>query len=132
MLELPQSSAKQIGVILLALFFIAAGVNHFVNSDIYVVIMPRYLPAHLELVYLSGLFEILGGIGVILSPIRQWVGYGLIALLIAVFPANLYMAMNPDKFADVVSVEVLNARLPLQLLLIWWTYWATRDDRTSE
>ncbi len=94
--------------------------------------MPSYLPAHLELVYLSGLLEILGGIGVVLSPTRQWAGYGLIVLLIAVFPANLYMAMNPDKFADIVSAWPLYARLPLQCLLIWWTFWATRHDRTSE
>ncbi len=132
MFELPSSMTKKIGLILLALFFMAAGINHFVNSDIYVAIVPHYLPAHLELVYLSALFEILGGIGVVLSPIRQWVGYGLIALLIAVFPANIYMAMNPDKFVDIVSAWVLYARLPLQFLLIWWTFWATRVDRTPE
>ena len=132
MFELPSSMTKQIGLILLALFFIAGGINHFINSDIYVAIMPTYLPAHLELVYLSGLFEILGGIGVVLSPIRQWAGYGLIALLIAVFPANIYMAMNPDKFVDIVSAWILYVRLPLQFLLIWWTFWATRNDRTPE
>jgi len=132
MFELPSSMTKQIGLILLALFFIGAGINHFINSDIYVSIMPSYLPAPLELVYLSGLFEILGGICVLLSPIRQWAGYGLIALLIAVFPANFYMAMNPDKFVDIGSACVLYARLPLQFLLIWWTFWATRNDRTLE
>jgi len=132
MFELPSSMTKQIGLILLALFFIAGGINHFINSDIYVAIMPTYLPAHLELVYLSGLFEILGGIGVVLSPIRQWAGYGLIALLIAVFPANIYMAMNPDKFVDIVSAWILYVRLPLQFLLLWWTFWATRNDRTPE
>ncbi len=132
MFELPPRMTKRIGLILLAVFFMAAGINHFVNSDIYVAIMPTYLPAHLELVYLSGLFEILGGIGVVLSPIRRWAGYGLIVLLIAVFPANFYMAMNPDKFVDIVSAWVLYARLPLQFLLIWWTFWATRNDRTPE
>ncbi len=132
MFELPSSMTKQIGLILLALFFIVSGINHFINSDIYVAIMPTYLPAHLELVYLSGLFEMLGGIGVVISPIRQWAGYGLIVLLIAVVPANFYMAMNPDKFVDIVSAWVLYARLPLQFLLIWWTFWATRNDRTLE
>jgi len=132
MFELPSSMTKQIGLILLALFFIVSGINHFINSDIYVAIMPTYLPAHLELVYLSGLFEMLGGIGVVISPIRQWAGYGLIVLLIAVVPANFYMAMNPDKFVDIVSAWVLYARLPLQFLLIWWTFWATRNDRTPE
>ncbi len=132
MFELPPSMTKRIGLILLALFFMAAGINHFVNSDIYVAIMPTYLPAHLELVYLSGLLEILGGIGVVLSSTRQWAGYGLIVLLIAVFPANFYMAMNPDKFVDIVSAWVLYSRVPLQFLLIWWTFWATRNDRTLE
>ena len=132
MFELPSSMTKQIGLILLALFFIVSGINHFINSDIYVAIMPTYLPAHLELVYLSGLFEMLGGIGVVISPIRQWAGYGLIVLLIAVVPANFYMAMNPDKFVDIVSAWVLYARLPLHFLLIWWTFWATRNDRTLE
>ena len=132
MFELPSRMSKRIGLLLLALFFIAAGISHFVHSDIYVAMMPTYLPAHLELVYLSGLFEILGGIGVILSHTRQWAGYGLIVLLIAVFPANLYMAMNPDKFVDIVSAWSLYARLPLQLLLMWWTFWATRNDRTPE
>jgi len=67
MFELPPSMTKRIGLNLLTLFFMAAGINHFVNSDIYVAIMPTYLPAHLELVYLSGLLEILGGIGVVLG-----------------------------------------------------------------
>ena len=132
MFELPPRMTKRIGLILLAVFFMAAGINHFVNSDIYVAIMPTYLPAHLELVYLSGLFEILGGMGVVLSPTRQWAGYGLIVFLIAVFPANLNMAMNPDKFVDIASAWALYARLPLQLLLIWWTFWATSNDRTPE
>ena len=132
MFELPPGLTKRFGLILLALFFIAAGINHFVNPDIYVAIMPRYLPAHLELVYLSGLFEILGGIGVVLSPLRQWAGHGLILLLITVFPANIYMAMHPDKFVDIVSAWALYVRLPLQFLLIWWTFWATRNARSPE
>ncbi len=132
MFELPPSRTQRIGLILLALFFMAAGINHFLNTDIYVAIMPPYLPAHLELVYLSGLMEILGGIGVVLSPTRQWAGNGLIVLLIAVFPANLYMATNPDKFVDIVPAWSLYARLPLQFLLIGWTFWATRHVRMPE
>lgn len=131
MFELPARMTKRIGLILLAMFFMAAGINHFVNSDIYVAMMPLYLPAHLELVYLSGLFEILGGMGVILSPTREWAGYGLIVLLIAVFPANIFMAMNPGKFTDIASVWALYARLPLQFLLLCWTFWVTRNDQSS-
>ncbi len=131
MFALPPSRTRQIGLLLLALFFLAAGLSHFLNSDVYVAIMPPYLPAHLELVYLSGFLEILGGIGVLLSPTRQWAGYGLIMLLIAVFPANLYMAMNPDKFVDILPVWSLYARLPIQFFLIGWTLWATRPVRKS-
>ena len=71
MFELPPRMTKRIGLILLSVFFMGAGINHFVHFDIYVAIMPPYLPAHLELVYLSGLLEILGGLGVVLSPTRQ-------------------------------------------------------------
>ncbi len=131
MFELPPRRTQQIGLLLLALFFMAAGISHFLNSDVYVAIMPPYLPAHLELVYFSGLLEILGGIGVALSPTRQWAGYGLIILLMAVFPANLYMAMNPDKFVDILPAWSLYARLPIQFLLIGWTWWATRPVQMS-
>ena len=130
--NLPSKIYNRIGLFLLGLFFIAAGTNHFVNPDFYIAIMPPYLPAHLELVYLSGLFEILGGVAVFLSPARQLAGNCLIVLLIAVFPANLYMAMNSDKFVNIASAWALYARLPLQLLLIWWTFWVTRNDRARE
>ncbi len=127
MLNLPASRTKRIALFALAAAFVFAGVNHFVNPDFYTAIMPPYLPAHLELVYLSGVFEIVGGVGVLVGRVRSLAGWGLIALLVAVFPANLHMALHPEQFPDVTSLA-LYARLPFQIVFIAWAYWATRDD----
>ncbi len=130
MFELPRSWPKRIALLLLALFFVNAGVSHFTNTDFFVSIMPPYLPAHLELVYLSGVFEIVGGLGVLPRATRSLAGWGLVALLIAVFPANLHMAINPESFvAAGTPLWGLYLRLPLQLVLIAWAYLATRPDR---
>ncbi len=110
---------------LLGVLFVAAGVNHFVKPDFYVKIMPPYLPWHYELVLISGVFEILGGIGLLIPYLTVPAAWGLIALLVAVFPANLHMALHPEQFPDLPPV-VLWARLPLQGVLIAWAYWFTR------
>ncbi len=112
---------------LLALFFIAAGVNHFWHTDFYVAMMPPYLPAHLALVYLSGVAEV--GLGALLLFARwqRWAGWGLIALCIAVFPANVHMALHPDLFPQ-FTPSGLWLRLPLQALAIVWAYWYTGVD----
>lgn len=128
MFELPASLPKRIGLILLAVFYIAAGVNHFANPDFYVRIMPPYFPAPRELVYVSGVFEILGGAGVLLSRTRRLAGYGIVAMLIAFLPVHIYMAMYPERFGHMASASALYARLPLQAVLIVWAYWATRED----
>lgn len=112
----------------LALFFIAAGVLHFVKPDAYTAIIPPYLPWPLALVYVSGACEILGGCGVLIPRLRRLAGWGLVALLIAVFPANLHMALNdvhPSGWS--VPSVLLWLRLPMQAVLIFWAYWATRD-----
>ena len=77
----------------LSLFFINVGVDHFINPDFYLNIMPDYLPFHAEAVYLSGFFEILGGIVVLVPKLRALARWGLISLLIAVFPANIYLSL---------------------------------------
>lgn len=125
MLKLPVRLPKRIALVGLSLVFVVAGVNHFVNPDFYVQIMPPYLPAHLELVYLSGALEIVGGVAVLVPGMRGAAGWGLVLLLVAIFPANLHMALNPDLFPG-LSSAALYARLPLQALLIAWAYWATR------
>ncbi len=107
-----------------ALFIVAGGI-HFKNPQMYERIMPPYLPAHAQLVALSGAFEILGGIGAAIPQTRRAAGIGLIALLIAVFPANLYMATDAGTFASFAPAWVLWARLPLQGFLILWVYNAT-------
>ncbi len=128
---IPVTLTKRIALVGLSLAFIAAGANHFVSPDFYLQMMPPYLPAHRELVVLSGVFEILGGLGVLIPRLRSYAGWGLVLLLLAVFPANLHMALNPDLFPDIGSFA-LNARLPFQLLFIAWAYWATRPDQTPD
>lgn len=126
-LDLPRSRPRRIALLLLAAFFVVAGVNHFLNPQFYVAIMPPYLPFPLELVYLSGVFEVAGGLAVLAPALRQLAGWGLILLLFAVFPANLHMAMNPDLFPD-TPAWALYARLPFQALFVAWAWWATRPE----
>jgi uncharacterized membrane protein len=112
--------------IVLALLFIAAGLFHFLIPHTYVAIMPSYLPAPLALVYVSGLCEMLGGVGLLFNPpLRRIAAWGLVALLIAVFPANLNMALHPANF-PAIPAWTLWLRLPLQLPLIWWAWLYTR------
>lgn len=108
--------------------FIFAGINHFLNPQFYLRMMPPVLPAHLFLVYLSGVFEILFG-GLLLIPKLSRLAAGLIiALLVAVFPANIYMALNPQLFPE-FSQTALYVRLPLQIVLIAWAFWLTRKEK---
>ena len=108
----------------LSVFFIYFGVDHFINPNFYLSIMPPSFPMHLEAVYISGLFEILGGIGVLLSKTRKLAGWGLFALLIAVYPANIYMALTPEAFPE-IPLSALYFRLILQFLFFYWAYSVT-------
>jgi uncharacterized membrane protein len=111
---------------LLAAFFIAAGVNHFVMGRAYRQIVPPRLQGQARIVvHLSGVAEVLGGAGVLLPRTRRIAGAGLIALLAAVFPANLYMAREPERFRRFPR-WALYGRLPLQPLMMWWAWRATR------
>lgn len=110
---------------LLGSVFVFAGVNHFVRPAFFISIMPPYLPWHLELVYLSGVFEIALGVLLVVPRTTRLAAWCLIALLIAVFPANIHMAMHPELFPDLGSLA-LWLRLPLQGVLIAWSYWYTR------
>jgi len=89
-------------------------------------IMPDYIPWHRQLVYLSGIAEIAGGLGILITEIQQVASYGLIALLFAVFPANIDMAVKANRKRGWLSFYTLMLlfRLPLQFLLIYWVYWA--------
>jgi uncharacterized membrane protein len=115
---------------LLTIFMVAAGANHFVSPDAYVAMVPAMLPAPLTLVHVSGVAEILGGLGLILPATRRLAAWGLIALFIAVFPANLNMAIHHLPLATYrVPSWALWARLPIQVLLIWWASTFTRRER---
>ena len=106
---------------LLGVSFLATGVLHFLRPRMYEAIMPRYLPAHRELVYASGVAEIAGGAGVLGGRTRRPAAWWLIATLVAIFPANVEMAINADRFKQFPK-PLLWARLPLQGALIAWVW----------
>ena len=117
------AALKLISRWLLATLFIVAGILHFVRTDVFAAIVPPYLPAPELLVYVSGAFETIGGFGLLIPKFRQMACWGLILLLIAVFPANLYMATDPKAFVDAgIPLWALYLRLPLQVVLILWVW----------
>jgi len=112
---------------LLGATFVALGSLHFLRPGVYEKIMPDYLPAHRELVLASGAAEIIGGWGVLFARTRTPAGWWLIATLIAIFPANVHMALHPGRYPS-FTPALLWARLPLQALVIWWARRATRPS----
>jgi len=110
-------------LVLAASCYILAGANHFRVPNFYRAIIPPFFPVPGALVIVSGVFEIIGGLGLLIPGLRRFAGWGLIALLIAVFPANIYMVVAPDRIADLhVAPWLLWLRLPLQGVLIVWVY----------
>ena len=118
----------RIPLIVIATFFTCGGIAHFVVADFFTKAMPSYLSHHFELVIISGVFEILGAVGILVPKTRLLAGYCLIALIIAVYPANIDMALNPEKFPD-IPVIFLYIRLPFQFLFIWFVWWAIKPER---
>lgn len=116
---------KNLGLTFIFLWFMMGGITHFTNPAFFVAIMPPYIDYHLEVVYISGVFEILGALGVLIPSLRQWAGYGLFLLVLCVSPANVHMWLNPQFFPD-VSTVFLTARLVVQLLLLLLIWWCTR------
>lgn len=108
---------------LAAVFFIIAGSMHLLMPAPYLKIMPPWIPWHLALVYISGAAEIAGGMGLLIPNLRRAAAWGLVALLVAVFPANIYMAT--EHIPQTSPAWILWARLPLQPLMIWWVLWCT-------
>lgn len=113
------------GLILFAAIFIVAGPLHFIFTPTYLRAMPPYLPWPRFLVQLSGVFEVLGGLGLLYGPTRRFSAWGLFALLIAVEPANLQMALDHAQWRG-IPAWALWLRLPLQLPLLWWAWIYTR------
>ena len=118
---------------MLATLFVVAGVMHFVAFGYYLAIMPSYIPFGREVVYVTGVLEILGGVALLVPSLRRAAGIGLILLLLAVFPANVQMLINARKQATPMLEELLLwLRLPVQALLIVWVWNSTRPpERVS-
>ena len=112
---------------LLCAFMVFGGVMHFLNPDFYLKMMPPYLPWHTGLVMLSGVFEILLGIFLVVPRFTRFAAWGIIALLIAVFPANIYLASHPELMPNASPTFHL-LRLPFQALFIAWAWWFTRRE----
>src|SRR6202042_1517127 len=106
---------------IMAVLYIVAGIFHFTKTSTYLRIVPPYIPYHLVIVYISGVLEILFGAGLFFSKFRHYSAFGLIILLIAIFPANIYM-LSSGLFTNIPR-WVLWARLPLQAVLIAWAAW---------
>jgi uncharacterized membrane protein len=118
----------RIPLLIISLFFLTGGIAHFVLLDFFVLSMPDYLGYHKELVIISGVFEILGAIGILVPSTRRFAAYGLILLVIAVYPANINMALHPEKYPDLPAL-FLYARLPFQFLFVWFIWWAIAPER---
>lgn len=109
----------------MSFFYIVAGVNHFWHPAFYEKIMPPYLPAHLQLIYISGIAEILLGILLLFRQSRRLAAWGIIVLLIAIFPANIQMMLNYINDNN-PQVWISIVRLPIQVVLIWWAWIFTK------
>ncbi|MDY7024665.1 MAG: DoxX family protein [Cyanobacteriota bacterium] len=132
MIELIRKN-KEVLRVILAVCIIVAGILHFAVPDPFIRIVPDFLPAPAALVYISGVFEILGGIGLLTPPVSQLAAWGLVALFIAVFPANINMALNHIHIDGIPEGNWFQAiRLPFQGVLIAWAYWYTKPDENPK
>jgi len=119
---------KTLGQGFVFLWFFVGGIGHFTSTDFFVAIVPPWVPSPVWAVYISGVVEIVLALLVLLPRYRPWAGWGLIALTIAVTPANVHMLMNPELFPQAPQ-SVYMLRLIVQgflLLLIWWS---TKDPK---
>jgi len=124
-------SLKNLGLVIVFFWFMGGGIAHFTSTDFFVAIMPPYLGYHREIVYISGVFEILGALGLLVPALRQWAGNGLLLLVVCVSPANIHMWLNPELFPDVPPL-FLSIRLVIQVVLLWLIWWCTRMPVRAE
>ena len=119
---------KKITIYFMGLAYVYVGIRHFIDPDFFLAIMPDYLPYHLEAVYISGICEIALGAMLFFKKFRWIAGWGLILLLIAVFPANIYLAQNESAQQTIqISENAALIRLPFQALFIGLAYWHTKE-----
>lgn len=119
---------RAVGLAVQSVFYIAGGINHFWHSRFYVNIMPPHYDHPLGLVQASGAAEILGGAGLLVPVTRRLSAWGTVAMLLVYYDVHFYMVRHPERFAD-VPVWALYARLPLQLVLIYWAWIYTRSEQ---
>lgn len=118
---------KSFLIIISSIFYVIVGIKHFIEPKYFLSIVPPYLPYHLELVYISGLFEILFGLLILFPKYRYYGAIGLILLLVAVFPANIYLAQSKEAQEAIgATQEIATWRLPIQGVLIWIAYYIRR------
>ena len=118
---------KSFLIIISSIFYVIVGIKHFIDPEYFLSIVPPYLPYHLELVYISGLFEILFGLLILFPKYRYYGAIGLILLLVAVFPANIYLAQSKEAQEAIgATQEIATWRLPIQGVLIWIAYYIRR------
>lgn len=122
---------KKFFLYVMAVFYICAGINHFWHPLDYVKIVPVYLPLHFELVYITGIWEILCGVFLLIPSSRKVGAWLTIALLIAVFPANIQMTQN-YYYTNNPEFWITIIRLPIQLILIWWAWLYTEDIKKEK
>ncbi len=123
-LSLPDGRLRAVALVGLAAMFAFTGVMHFLRPRMFEAIVPPSLPAPGTLVSISGVAELLGGIGLLVGSTRVFAAWGLLALLLAVFPANVFMARHPERFRRIAPAWALWARLPLQPVLMAAVAWA--------
>ncbi len=116
---------RYLGLTIVFLWFFGGGIAHFIVEDFFVSIVPPWVPFPVFVVYLSGVIEILLALALLVKSYRPMAGWGLIALTLAVTPANVHMYMNPEQFPD-ASQQVYLARLGIQVLLLVLIWWSTR------
>ena len=122
---------KIVGMAFVFLWFMGGGVMHFISPEFFLAIMPPSLPYHEAAVAISGVFEIIGAVGLLFQRTRRMAGIGLFVLTLAVSPANIYMSLNPELFPD-VSDLALTLRLVIQVLLLACIWWSTAADTKRE
>ena len=117
---------KKLSLFVMSVFYMGAGVNHFWHSEFYLRIMPPWLPWHNELVIISGVCEVGFGMLLLFSSTRKLAAWGIVLLLIAIFPANIQMMLNYYNQSN-PKLWITILRLPLQIILILWAYSFTKN-----
>lgn len=119
------SKIKYISILIMSLFYFGAGINHFLNPEWYVRITPPILPFKTAIVYISGLFELIFGVLLVFPKTRFIASWGIIVLLLVIFPANIYVALTQGEAMDTTPILAWT-RLPFQFVFIALAYWHSK------